>query len=162
MSAVRQGRWTDDHDGPVVVFLIGMTFNRWWRVDRWWPVFTAMPRMLAELHRDRASGLLGARTLIGARGPTVVQYWTGVEELMAYAHDDDREHRRAWRRFAAAARRSQGAVGIWHETYAVAAGAHETVYAWAPPTGLAAVVPAVPVDRTRGSAAQRLARLGGG
>ena len=46
-------RTTHAHDGGVVVFLIGMTFTRPWWVDKWLPVFAAMPRMLAELERAR-------------------------------------------------------------------------------------------------------------
>ena len=52
---------THEHDGPLVVFLIGMRINRWWRPDLWLPVFAVMPTMLAELSRDPGSGLLGYR-----------------------------------------------------------------------------------------------------
>ena len=31
-------------DDEIVVFLIGMRFNRPWRVDAWLPAFVAMPR----------------------------------------------------------------------------------------------------------------------
>ena len=49
---VEQGRRTHDHDGELVVFLIGMTLNRPWRADVWMPAFMSMPRMLEELTRD--------------------------------------------------------------------------------------------------------------
>lgn len=73
---------THAHEGELVVFNIGMTVRRWWRPDLWLPAFFAMPRMIAELSRNKAAaergeeehlGFLGADTLFGAKGPWVVQ-----------------------------------------------------------------------------------------
>jgi hypothetical protein len=47
MPTVNPARITHDYDGELVVFLIGMRVNRLWRPDQWWPVFAAMPGMLA-------------------------------------------------------------------------------------------------------------------
>lgn len=155
------GRWTHDHDGEgVVVFLVGMKVNHWWRVDRWLPTFLAMPRMLVELYRNPSRGFLGARTLLGAGGPTVVQYWRSSEDLHAYASDPGAVHRPAWSAFNRRARDGRGAVGIWHETYVVAPGGHESVYLDMPATGLAAAVGSRPVRRGRETAIQRLAASG--
>ena len=33
MATIANGRMTHQHDGELVVFLIGMRFNRPWRVD---------------------------------------------------------------------------------------------------------------------------------
>lgn len=148
-------RFTHHHDGDVVVFLIGMRVNRWRAVRAWWPVFRAMPRMLEELSTDANSGLLGYRLTVGAGGPFVVQYWRSVEHLLRYAHDPSAEHRPAWKAFNAGARTSGGAVGIWHETYAVPAGGHESVYVAVPVSGLAEATAAVPVTSGRDSAGQR-------
>ncbi|WP_374969972.1 DUF4188 domain-containing protein [Terrabacter sp. BE26] len=135
-----------DHDGDLAVFLIGMRINQPWRPDLWMPVATAMPRMLRELYTAKADaargrgpdlGFLEARSLVGAGGPTVVQYWRSVEDIYAYANDDAREHRAAWLAFYRRSRRAGGAVGIWHETYAVPAGGHESLYVAMPATGLA-------------------------
>lgn len=157
VTARQAGRWTDDHDGALAVFLIGMRVNQPWRPDRWLPVFLAMPRMLAELSRDRSRGFLGARTLLGSGGPTVVQYWRSAEDIEAYAADPSGAHRPAWTAFNRRARGARGAVGIWHETYAVPAGAHETVYVDLPPTGLAAATGSQPVGARSETARQRLA-----
>ncbi|MEO7447904.1 MAG: DUF4188 domain-containing protein [Humibacillus sp.] len=46
------------------------------------------------------------------------------------------EHRPATKEFYARTRRASGAVGIWHETFAVPAGGHESLYLAMPPTGL--------------------------
>jgi hypothetical protein len=37
VAKVVPGRMTHRHDGEVVVFLVGMTINKPWRPDLWWP-----------------------------------------------------------------------------------------------------------------------------
>lgn len=162
MTALQTGRWTHAHDGEVVVFLIGMRVNRPWRPDLWLPVFLAMPRMLVELHREPSRGFLGATTLVGAGGPTVVQHWRSAEDLHAYAADPAGAHRPAWTAFNRRARGARGAVGIWHETYVVPAGHHESVYVDMPLTGLAAVTAPAAVTQRSGTARQRLSARAGG
>ena len=78
-------RMTHEYEGELVVFLIGMRINKPWRPDLWLPVFSAMPRMLAELSQDPDSGLIGYRLTFGSGGPVVVQYWNSHEKLYAYA-----------------------------------------------------------------------------
>ena len=112
--------------------------------------------MLRELTSDPASGLLGHRMAVSQAGPLVVQYWRSSDELVSWAHDARSAHRPAWREFNARARSSRGAVGIWHETYVVPAGAHESVYVDVPPTGLAAAAGVVPVGRRGDTARERL------
>ncbi|MFE4698214.1 DUF4188 domain-containing protein [Streptomyces sp. NPDC001935] len=151
-------RVTAAAEGDVVVFLIGMRINRWLAVRHWLPTLTAMPRMLKELSRDSESGLLGHRLLSG--GPrvfTVAQYWESREKLLAYASDQTREHRPAWAAFNRGLRNSNGAVGIWHETYIVPAGSYESIYVDMPPSGLGAAWGVEPVERRGERAAQRLA-----
>lgn len=153
-ATIVPGRTTHAYDGDLVVFLIGMRVNKLWRPDRYLPVFGAMPRMLAELSRDPDSGLLGFRVLLGSGGPTVVQYWSSVEKLYAYASAPEAEHRPAWTDFNRRARRSPDVVGIWHETYTVDRA--ESIYVSMPPTGLAAATASVPVGRRSERAAERL------
>lgn len=155
--AIHHGRFTDGHTDGVVVFLIGLRINRWWSVRTWWPAFVAMPRMLRELAAEPKSGLLGHRLLFGAGGPTVVQYWRDVDSLLSYATSPDQEHRPAWRAFNERARRSAGAAGIWHETYAVPAGGHESVYVDMPVSGLAAATSHIAVSAKADRARDRLA-----
>jgi hypothetical protein len=144
--------------GEVVVFLIGMRINRMWAVRRWLPVFTAMPRMLRELAKDKDSGLL-SHVLLTASPRTyyVVQYWESMEKLYAYAADQDSLHRPAWAAFNRRARKGGSHVGIWHETYAVPAGSYESIYFAMPPFGLAAAHGTVPVTARGRTAADRLA-----
>lgn len=158
-------RTTHTHDGDLVVFHIGMVVRKPHRPDLWWPVFTAMPKMLAELERNKAAaargeaedlGFLGATTLLGAKGPTLIQWWRSTEQLYAYASSTDNVHLPAWRAFNKAVRTSPGAVGIWHETYAVPAGGVETIYGGAEKVGLGGIVGTVPVERRGRSARERL------
>lgn len=149
-------RCTHEHEGDLVVFLIGMTINKPWRPDLWAPVFTAMPRMLRELTRREGSGLLGYEYLLMGPHPTVLQYWDSLDALYAYATDRDGLHLPAWRRFNNTARAHPEAVGIWHETHVVERS--ESVYNAAGARGLAAATRRVPVTPERGRARQRIRR----
>jgi hypothetical protein len=146
MAKVIPGRMTHEHDGELVVFLIGMTINKPWRPDLWWPVFRAMPRMLRELSDDEDSGLLGHRLMLEGRQPTLIQYWDSMEKLYAYAAERDAEHWPAWRAFNRKAARATDAVGIWHETYLTRHA--ETVYVNTPALGLGKFTDVVPLHRT--------------
>lgn len=75
MAEIRSGRWTAQTDGDVVVFLIGMRINDWRAVRQWWPVFTAMPKMLREQAADNDSGMLGYRLLFAGPG---VRWWCSI------------------------------------------------------------------------------------
>lgn len=155
MTTIENGRMTHRHDGELVVFLIGMRINRWWRPDRWLPVFRAMPGMLAELSKDPDSGFLGYRLTLGEGGPLLVQYWDSHEKLYAYASAPQASHRPAWTRFNQRARQAPGVVGIWHETFQVAVA--ESIYVGMPPSGLAAATAWVPVGRRADRAVDRYA-----
>lgn len=154
MAEINAGRMTHAHEGPLVVFLIGMRVNKPWRPDLWLPTFAAMPRMLRELASDPDSGMLGFRTVVGAGGPTVIQWWDSHDKLYAYASARDAEHRPAWTAFNRRARKAPGAVGIWHETYEVARA--ESIYSGMPATGLGLATSLVPVGRNADRAAARL------
>ncbi|HEU5143904.1 MAG TPA: DUF4188 domain-containing protein [Dermatophilaceae bacterium] len=139
---------THAHEGSIAVFLIGLRINQPWRPGLWLPALRAMGPMMAELYAAKAAaehdegqdlGFLGHRSLIGAGGPTIVQYWRSAEDIYTYAADTERSHRPASKAFYERGRRAAGAVGVWHETYAVPAGGHESLYLAMPPTGLAAV-----------------------
>lgn len=158
-------RRTHAHDGGLVVFHIGMTIRKPHRPDQWLPVLTAMPPMLAELERNKAEaargeatdlGFLGAETLLGGKGPWVVQYWRSVEQLYAYASLGDRAHVPAWRAFNKAARAHPEAVGIWHETFVVPPGGVETIYANGARIGLGAATGTVPAQHRGRAARDRL------
>lgn len=162
MRRIVNGRMTHSYDGELVVFHIGMQINHWWRPDLWLPAFAAMPRMLRELSMEPDSGFLGHELLLGAGGPYVVQYWSSIEKLYAYASRPSQEHRPAWSRFNRAARKAPRAVGIWHETFLVERA--ESIYVSTKPMGLPKATSLVPIVRDRDRADARLAagRTNGG
>jgi hypothetical protein len=136
MTKITKSRMTADIEGDFVVFLIGFRINRFWKVWKWAPVFAAMVKMLIELGKNPGLGLLHARTHFGLRNTMVIQYWRSFDELHAYATSKTNKHLPEWQAFNKNVK-TNGDVGIWHETYLVKAGAHESVYANMPVYGLA-------------------------
>ena len=154
MAAVQ--RTTHDNSAPIALFVIGMRVNKPWLLHRWLPVFFAMPRMLRELSRNPDSGLLAVRNAISGRTLFVVQYWRSAADLQRYANDPASRHRPAWLRFYRGCGPS-GAVGIFHETYQVEAGKHESLYGNMAPFGLArATGGAIPVRAAKQRFAERM------
>jgi hypothetical protein len=154
MASVFPGRFTANAERDFVVFLIGMRINKPWKVNRWWPVATAMPRMLRVLDQHPELGCLGYQQWFG-RTTLLVQYWRDFSSLDRFARDKDLPHLEPWRRFNRAIRDS-GDVGIWHETYQVRAGESEAFYGNMPMFGLAAATEHVPVGRKGQAAAARI------
>ena len=140
--------------GEFVVFLIGMRINNPLLVHKWLPVASAMPRMIRELSHQPELGLLHAESWF-ARTIIMVQYWRSMEQLLAYATDREAEHLPAWKAFNRSVG-TNGAVGIWHETYGVSPGRSESVYVNMPPFGLGKAGSLVPASGRRTSARGRL------
>lgn len=156
MATIIPARVTAAHDGPVVVFIIGMRINKLWRVDKWLPVARAMGPMVAELSRDPASGFLGTEyALAGPRTVLLIQYWRDFDALEGYARARDKRHWPAWAAFNRAVG-TDGTVGIFHETYLVSAAAHETLYVNMPPFGLGKVAGVIPATGSRNAARGRM------
>jgi hypothetical protein len=151
---VQRGRFTADIDGDFVIFLIGMRFNHPLRIRKWWPVATAMPRMLKVLSQHPELGCLGFQQWFG-RTTILVQYWRDFDSLDRFAKDRDLPHLEPWRRFNRAVRAS-GDVGIWHETFKVRAGEYEAVYGNMPVFGLAAAAGHLPTAQKANTAAARI------
>lgn len=155
-NIISPGRYTAKFDGPLVVFVIGMRINRFWRPDKWIPVARAMGPMIAELSRDPDSGFLGAEFMLsGLRTIVALQYWRDFDALESYARNRDRQHWPAWTAFNRAVG-ADGTVGIFHETYSVAGGAHETIYANMPAFGLGRINGTVSATGSRAEARSRL------
>ena len=148
------GRYTAEMEGDFVVFLIGMRFNQPLKVRTWWPVVTAMPRMIKVLAQHPELGCLGTQQWFG-RTTLLLQYWRDFESLDRFARDRDLPHLEPWRRFNRAVRDS-GDVGIWHETFRVRAGEYEAIYGNMPVFGLAAAGTHLPVGRKGQTAVVRI------
>ncbi|GAA5155626.1 DUF4188 domain-containing protein [Pseudonocardia eucalypti] len=155
-NAVRNGRYTAELDDEgIVVLLIGMRFNRWWRMDKWWFVVAGMYRMVQYL-RQADDGLLNTHVWVG-RTPLLVQYWRSLDELNAFAADPHAPHARTWRDFNRRVA-GDGTVGIFHETYRIVPGQSEAMYVNMPRFGLGGAARSVAVDATRHTARQRMDR----
>jgi hypothetical protein len=154
MSSIIPGRMTAARDQAFVVFLIGVRINKPLRVDQWWPVVTAMPRMIRELQARPDLGFLGVHNWFG-RTTIMLQYWESFDKLEAYAKSRDHAHLPAWRDFNRRVGAS-GDVGVWHETYAVTPGSYECIYSNMPPFGLGRVGPLVSAQAARDSARGRM------
>ena len=155
MSQLFPGRYAARMEGPFVVFIIGLRVNRLFAFGRWIPVARAMSPMLRELYADSQLGFLHAETCLAWRGVTMIQYWQTFEHLHAYAHARNAAHLPAWAAFNRSVG-DDGTVGIWHETYQVAAGAYECVYGNMPRTGLARAGEHVPAIGRMADAKSRL------
>lgn len=143
-----------ENDQEFVVFLIGMRINRWWKIHKWLPVALAMPKMLKELYENPEIGFIHQESW-GGRTSIMVQYWRSFEDLEAYAKNRNANHLPAWARFNKQIS-NNGDVGIWHETYLVKKGCHESVYNNMPKFGLASAGKHVRVNKHSQSARQRL------
>lgn len=137
MSKVEPGRYTATIEGDFVVFIIGARINKLRKVRKWMPVAKAMGPMVKELYEHPESGFLGARTMVSGRTVNLIQYWKSVEDLQAFAKNPSDLHFPAWREFNDKVG-SSGDVGVYHETYKVAAHDYETIYANMPVMGLGA------------------------
>ncbi|MCI3921300.1 DUF4188 domain-containing protein [Paenibacillus sp. TRM 82003] len=148
------GAYTAKHEGPLVVFVIGMHVNRWTRVRSWLPVFRAMPKMLRELYTNKELGFLDANYFFSARGPVMIQYWKSYEQLEDYARNGT-THLEAWKEFNRRIRATND-VGFFHESYIVEPGRQESVYINMPVVGLARATEHVPAVGPRATARRRL------
>ncbi len=156
-SPVFNGRYTADMQGDFVIFLIGMRVNKVLAFNKWIPVASAMGPMLSTLYRHPEKGFLGGNIFVSWRTILSVQYWRSTEDLEHFARNPGDPHLGAWRAFSQAVG-ADGAVGIFHETYAVHAGEYESVYGNMPRYGLAAVGNHVPAIGRRETMRQRLGK----
>jgi hypothetical protein len=154
MAPTINQRMTVEIEGDFVVFLLGMRVNRIWKFHKWIPVALAMPKMLKELFQKPESGFLGCEIYGGFR-PLVVQYWKSFEHLEAYAKDRSGQHYPAWKEFNTKIK-SNGDVGIWHETFQVHSGEYESIYNNMPKYGLGKIGALVPATGNKETAAERM------
>jgi hypothetical protein len=136
MPPIQAGRYTTCIQGPFVVFLIGFRINRVFAFNKWLPVAKAMPPMLKELYANPELGFLGGFSSLYWPGIMVTQYWRSFDHLVDYAQSRNAAHLPAWKAFNQSVG-EDGTVGIWHETYQVAAGQYEAIHVNMPRFGLA-------------------------
>ncbi|WP_407944995.1 monooxygenase family protein [Paenibacillus albicereus] len=84
---------------------------------------------------------------------TTIQYWRTYEQLERYARHG--QHLEAWQRFNRAVG-TEGAVGVFHETYLVEPGRSESIYVNMPRVYLAKAGSHEPVGRGSHRSRERL------
>ncbi len=136
MPAIHSGRFTTRIEGSFVVFLIGFRINRLFAFSKWLPVAKAMGPMLRELYANPELGFLGGFSSVYWPGIMVTQYWRSFDHLVGYAQSRTAAHLPAWKAFNQSVG-NDGSVGIWHESFQVAPGHYESIYANMPRFGLA-------------------------
>lgn len=87
----------------------------------------------------------------------MVQYWKSFEHLEAYAKDRYGIHYPAWKAFNQKIK-SNGDVGIWHETYKVNAGNYECVYNNMPKYDLGKIGEMIPATGRKEYATGRISK----
>jgi hypothetical protein len=155
MAQIVPGRFTARTDEQFVVFMIGMRVNRPLAFRKWFPTAWAMGPMLRELYKNPQKGFLGAETFFYWPGVGLIQYWRSFEDLEKFARDPNDPHLPAWQRFNRVVK-SDGSVGIWHESYLVEPGHYETIYNYMPVFGLAKATEHVRAVGGRETARRRL------
>ncbi|GAC1613673.1 MAG: DUF4188 domain-containing protein [Vulcanimicrobiaceae bacterium] len=143
--SIYPGRYAARTGEPVVVFMVGIRFNSLRGLPTALQTFSKMPAMLDELERNPQYGCLSTSVSVVFFGATVTQYWRSLEDLQRFARERDATHLPAWSWFNK--RRDDAGVGIWHETFAVAGDASESIYANMPRVGLAAAFDHVALQR---------------
>jgi hypothetical protein len=151
---IRRERLTATLENDFVVFLIGMRINNPFKIHKWLPVASAMPRMLKELYQQPELGFIHAEMWF-SRTIIQVQYWRSMEQLLTYARNKEAQHLPAWQSFNRVIG-TDGTVGIWHETYAVSPGTYENIYVNMPLFGLGRAGSVQAASAGRQSAAGRL------
>lgn len=155
MAPVFPGRYTAHSDESFVVFLIGFRINKIFALHKWVPVARAMGPMLQTLYEHPEKGFLSAESFLYWRGVALLQYWRSFDDLDRFARQPSDPHLAAWRAFNRAIG-SDGSVGIWHETYQVQAGQHESIYGNMPLFGLAKATSHVKATGRRETARRRM------
>mmetsp|Transcript_19549 Transcript_19549/g.36116 ORF Transcript_19549/g.36116 Transcript_19549/m.36116 type:complete len:241 (-) Transcript_19549:23-745(-) len=148
------------HEG-MTVFLIGMRINRWYRMDLWLPPLLAMSRMLNELQTNSkefgyyGGEMYGILALFLGYPSVQITYWESIDKVMDFA--SGKSHRDGLKHYMEAMEHSNGAVGVWHETYEIsrAEGMHRDM----PEFGLVRAVGSLEAVGALEAARGRLAKI---
>ncbi|HAA15508.1 MAG TPA: DUF4188 domain-containing protein [Cytophagales bacterium] len=137
----------------LVVLLIGMRINKFWKVRKTVRTAVAMLNMLRELRAHPESGFLGGEQRLLGRRPIFIQYWKSYEQMLEFANDRQGLHFPAWGKFNKTVG-TNGDVGIWHEAFIVKK--YENVYVNMPPQGMGRFGKLVPVGKGTFKSVQRM------
>lgn len=124
ISDIKPVRISPPNNRDIVIFIIGMKIQQWWKIRSWGKVFFVMSKMLKELYSMKASGLLHHEIGLSGRNIVLIQYWTSLKSLHDYAYE--KTHAKAWAGFYKTAANAKG-IDFFHETYFVKAEHYESI-----------------------------------
>lgn len=145
-----KGAMTDAVEGEFCVFILGARSNTASKLDLGFKtVGDNFTKIIQELERLPAEcGYLGGDSYVTTnlqRGShfTSITYWRSYEHMIRYTHDRKLAHTSAMKAVIDTVYKSPN-TGIWHETYIVKPGQHESIYLNCPPVGLGAAAGLMP------------------
>jgi hypothetical protein len=137
-------KFTVQTDQPFVVFLVGMRINRLRSFKKWRLVTSYFPRMISALEEHPETGFLGKEQFFRLFPITTLAltYWRTMDDLERFATGRGSIHVKGWQDFNKQIG-TDGSVGVWHETYVMEPGKHESLYVNMPLFGMSKAVPGV-------------------
>lgn len=146
---IEPGRYTANYPDEFIVLMIGLRINKTRKFKEWVPVLRDSFAMTKEALTLPGQPLLHSYSVWNMDDRRVlfsVQHWRSFEALMEWSNNKELKHRPGMRDFMKRTAYN-GNVGVWHETYKVAAGQFEAIYANMPAMSLAAAGEFVPLSK---------------
>lgn len=156
---IHPGRITAVREDDIVVFLLGARPSSPWRDPvNSARVFVSIMQMVRWLRRHPEDGLLDTEFTWMHGGPALIQYWDTYDSLERFARNRDAPHLPAWGWYRKLLE-GTGAIGVWHETYVLAANAWECIYVDMPLYGMPRATRHEPIGRGTESSRERVAAV---
>lgn len=156
MSGRNEARMMADIEGEFLVFVVELRIHQLWRFWRWYPVVTAMGRMLTELMEKPEFGLLNFEYWFAFRRQLFLMYWRSYEHMHDWVLDKDATHIPGWKLLNQLMKDSPNTLGFWHESYVVHPYEYEAFYRNVPVVGLGQAGALIPLKGRATTAAARL------
>ena len=145
-----------DIEGEFLVFVVELRIYQWWRFWKWYPVVTAMGRMLTELMKKPEFGLLNFEYWFAFRRQLFLMYWRSYEHMHDWVLNKDATHIPGWKSLNQLMKESPNVLGFWRESYVVHPCQYEAFYRNVPTVGLGRAGSLVPLQGRATTAAARL------
>lgn len=157
---VLPGRYTAEIEGDFAVFHIGFILNGHIPTREMKQLLDSFNSMLGDLEgQPEKYGFYGSTTYTSANTRVdsimAIQYWRSQHHLNAFARDRLSSHFPSMQWLGKVAKVSTN-VGFWHESFAVHAGEHESIYVHCPQILLGKAGKVVPATGQRRTARGRL------
>ena len=156
MSIRNEARMMADVEGEFLVFVVELRIHQWWRFRKWYPIVTAMSRMLTELIEKPEFGLLNFEYWFAFRRQLFLMYWRSYEQMHDWVLNKDAAHIAGWKQLNQLMKDHPNVLGFWHESYVVQPYQYEAFYRNVPTVGLGHAGTLVPLKGRATTSAARL------